>query len=336
MPVYTLPQITDTVDTTFTHTWYEIRPQATDNILNATVIWALLKAKGCFKKQVGGRFIERTIRYQLPVPVMVQKGDILGEGETETETAAFWTWRYVSMPVQRSIFDDQQNSGPSMIKPYIQSRITAARDGLTQFHESALWNAHDTTEVLKQFQGLNDLVPPVASRNSGTYGKIARPTTYTNDVPTVGNTFWSPKYKQYSGTIEQVLVSDMNNLYNTIHNQQIPPDIIITDQATYELYTEYGLDATQIVMNDNTKRLLDLGFDVIQFRGKPMVYTPNIAVNNILMLTSQFIDVVYDPNMWMAMTEWKPIAKQGERLAHILSAMNMVTDQPRRHGRLYV
>ncbi len=332
----TLPTLTETIDTTFTHTWYEIRPAATDNVLNATPIWALLKAKGAFKRQVGGRFIERTIRYQLPTPVEVQKGDVLGEGEIDTETAAFWEWRYISIHVQRSIFDDQKNAGESQIKSYVQTRITAARDALVQEHERDLFNAHVALETGKALQGLNDLVPPVATRNTGTYGKIARPTTYTNDVPTDGNTFWSPKYKQYTGPVEQVLVSDMNNLYNTVHNQQIPPDIIITDQATFELYTEYGLDATQIVKNEQNQRLLDLGFDVIQFRGKPMIWTPNVATNNVLMLTSQFIDVVYDPNMWMAMTEWKPIAKQDTRLAHILSAMNMVSDQPRRHGRLYV
>lgn len=332
----TLPTLTDTLDTQFTHTWYDIRPVATDNVLLATPIWALLKAKGCFEKQVGGRFIERSVRYQLPSVVAVQKGDILGEGEVELETAALWEWRYLSTAVQRSIFDDQKNAGPFQIKSYVNSRITAAKDASVQTFETKLFNAHVPTETGKEIQALNDLVPPVATRNTGTYGRIPRPTTFTNDVPTAGNTFWTPKYKQYTGPVEQVLVSDMNNLYNTIHAQQTPPDILITDQATYELYHEYGLDATQIVKNEQNQRLLDLGFDVLQFRGKALIWTPNIATNNVLMLTSQFIDVVYDPNMFLSMTEWKPIAKQGERLAHILSALNIVSDQLRRHGRLYV
>lgn len=330
----TLPTITDTIDNTFVSTWYDIRPVAADNILNATPIWALLKAKGRFIKQVGGRLVERGVRYAVPSPIAVAKGDILGEGETETETAAFWPWRYISIPVQRSIFDDQQNSGPSQIKSYLQMRITAAKDGMIQASETKLFNPHTPNEDGKDFIGLNDLVPPTATRNTGTYGKIARPTTYVNDVPTVGNTWYSPRYKTLSGAIEQTLVSDMKNLYNTIHNNQIPPDIIITDQPTFELYEEYGLDATQIVRNESNQRLLDLGFDILQFKGKTMTWTNNVTASNVLMLTSQFIDVVYDPNMWMSMTEWKPIAKQGERLAHILSAMTLVSNQLRRHGRL--
>jgi hypothetical protein len=332
----TLPAITETIDNLFVHTWYEIRPEATDNILLATPIWALMKSKGCFVKQVGGRKIERTVRYALPNVTMVKKGSVLGEGEIENKTAAFWNWRYMATAIQRSIFDDQQNAGKFQIQSYLQDRITDAKDTMVQNHETKLFNPHTPLEDGDDFIGLNDMVPPLATRNTGTYGGIARPTTYTNDVPTAGNTWWSPKYKQYSGAIEQTLVTDMKNLYNTVFNQQVPPDIIITDQATFELYEEYGLDATQIVKNEGNQRLLDLGFDILQFKGKPLVWTPNIATNNVLMLTSQFIDIVYDPNMWMSMTEWKPIPKQGERLAHILSAMTMVTPQPRRHGRLYV
>lgn len=328
----TLPALTETLDTAFTHTWYDIRREATDNVLNATPLWALLKSKGCFKKQVGGRYIERTIRYQLPTPTNVQKGDMLGEGETETETAALWTWRYIAIHVQRSIFDDQKNAGPSMIKPYVASRITAAKDALVQYFEQQLYNSHVTTETGKAVQGIFDLCPPTATRSTGTYGGIARPTAFASDIPTTGNTWWSPRYYTLTGAIDQTLVSDMNHLYNVIHNQQIPPDIILTDQATYELYTEYGLDAVQIVQNESYKKLLDLGFDVVMFRGKPLIWSSYAPANTVRMLTSSKIEVVYDPNMWMAMTEWKPIAKQGERLAHIVTALNIVTDEPRRHG----
>jgi hypothetical protein len=334
MATTTLPTITDTIDNQFVSTWYDIRPVATDNILAATPIWALLKQKGRFVKQVGGRLIERTVRYALPTVQAVTKGDILGEGEVEVETGAFWEWRYISTAIQRSIFDDQKNAGKFQIKSYLNQRITAAKDAMAQAHETKIFNAHTPNEDGKDLIGLNDIVPPVATRNTGTYGKIARPTTYTSDVPTVGNIWWSPKYKSLSGAIEQTLVSDMKNLYNSIYNNQIPPDIIITDQPTFELYEEYGLDATQVIKNEGNQRLLDLGFEMLQFKGKPMTWTPNIAASNVLMLTSQFIDVVWDPNMWMAMTEWKPIAKQGERLAHILSACVPITDQPRRHGRL--
>ncbi len=80
--------------------------------------------------------------------------------------------------------------------------------------------------------------------------------------------------------------------------------------------------------------MADLGFEVLRFNGKPMIWTPSMTANHMLMLTTDFMEFVYDPNMWFSMTEWKPIPLQTTRIAHILSAGNLISDQLRRHGRL--
>ncbi|KKL11579.1 hypothetical protein LCGC14_2544440, partial [marine sediment metagenome] len=36
----TLPELTETIDNAFLHTWYEIRKEAIDNIIDATPVWA--------------------------------------------------------------------------------------------------------------------------------------------------------------------------------------------------------------------------------------------------------------------------------------------------------
>lgn len=332
----TLPQLSETIDNAFLHTWYQIRPQATDNILNGTPLFAWLKEKGCFKKQVGGRYITRTVFYDFPLPTNVQKGDSLGEGEKETDTMGVWTWRYVATPVQRSLFDDQQNAGPDKIRDYVATKLQRARSGFSQKHESDLLQAAVTDESGKAMQGLNDLIPTVANRATGTYGKIARPTGFTGNLPSAGNTWWSPRYTSITGPIDVTLVSDMKTTFNTVQNNQEPPDGIVTDQSTFELYEEFGVDAAQIMMNGTTKKILDLGFDALQFKGCTMLWTGNMTAANMLFLTSEYLDVVYDPNMWAAMTPWKDASggKTGERLAHILTAINVVSDQLRRFARM--
>ncbi|MEK0325385.1 MAG: hypothetical protein QQN63_06735, partial [Nitrosopumilus sp.] len=112
----TLPSLTRTIDDAFVTTWYEIREEAIDNILNATVIWAALMGAGSFTPQVGGQFITRTIVHGEQAAVDVARGDTLPQGEPELETMARWTWRYIATHVQRSVFDDQINNGPSKIK----------------------------------------------------------------------------------------------------------------------------------------------------------------------------------------------------------------------------
>lgn len=334
----TLPALTETLDNAFMHTWYQIRAQATDNILNGTPLMVLLREKGCFTKQVGGRYITRPVFYAIPTTSDVAKGDDLGQGETETDTQAMWTWRYQAVAVQRSLFDDQVNSGPDKIRDYVSTKLERARQSFQQKHESSVFNTQVTAETGKLMQGLFDIVPTsTTGASTGTYGLIARPTAFSVNTPSTGNTWWSPRYVSLTGPIDVTLLTDMTTLYNTCeNNQQDPPDVFVTDRPTFELYEEFCRDAAQILMNGSTKKVVDLGFNALQFKGGTVIWSSNMTTSHIKALNSNYIEYVYDPNMWAAMTPWKDMGggTLAERVAHILSANNMITDQPRRHGEL--
>ena len=321
----TLATFTKTIDNAFTETWYDIKPEATDNILLATVVWAVLMKNGCFDTQVGGNSIERTIKYAVgPSATPVVKGDILGQGEFQTETAAFWTWRYVASSIQRSVFDDQQNNGKYRIKDYVKKRTLEAKEALEQNYETSLLQAEVTDESGKAIQGLNDIVPSFNNRATGTYGGINR-----------SNPWWVPNYLALTLPVEVNLLANMKTLYNNIFKNQSPPDLLLTDQGTFETYEEFALDQVQIIKDESTY-LADLGFEVLRFKGKPLIWTPNMATSNVLMLNTDFIEVIYDPELWFDMTEWKAIPLQGDRIAHILCTMNVISSQLLRHGRLYL
>jgi hypothetical protein len=336
----TLPVFTKTMDNAFVTTWYDVRAEAIDNILNATPLWAILVAAGCMTPQVGGNDITRTIRYGQDTAVAVAKGDTLPSGEVELETTARWTWRTIAAKVQRDTFDDQKNRGPMKIKDYVGMRLTAARDALEQKYESNLLRAVVTDESGKEMQGLHDMIPPIASRSSGTYGGITRPATYSLDsslnvyTPATGNTFWGPRYATGTlASIEDDLISDMKNLYGGIHNNQSAPNLIIGTKAMWDLYGEFALDISQIVKGTSTF-LADLGFEEYRFNGKPFIYSSSMTANHMIMLNTAFCEIVYDPDFWFAMSEWKPEPMTTKRIAHILSFANVISDQLRRHGRL--
>jgi len=343
-----VPSYTKEIDDYFVSTWYEIRKEAIDNILDSTVLWAALKEKGCLTPQVGGRHIDRTIRYGEETTQYVKKGSVFEQGEPELKTMAIWNWRYLAGHVQRSIFDDQQNSGKFKIASLVEDRLQATREALRKTLEDDLVRASASDETGDEIQGLNDLLPESTSKvvkgggSSDTYGGIDRPTAYSagaNGVyaPSAGNTWWGGKIMPLNTPIAVNLLSDMKKMYNSVHNNQIPPDLIVCDQVLFELYEDFALDASQIVKDEGT-RLADLGFEVLRFKGKPLVWTPNLYMSSkshMLFLTTQFLEIVYDPNLWFDMTEWKSIPLQGERIAHILSAINVIGTQPRRFGRLY-
>jgi len=327
----TLPSLTRTIDDTFTHTWYEIQKDAVDNILDANVVTAALREKGCFTSQVGGIFITRTIQYGKKETTEIAKGSILPHGEDELETMARWDWKYFATHVQRNAIDDQKNAGKFAIKNLVSTKLKAAKQALQDKLESVMfgaWSATAEAETTKTVLGLNELVPPYDDRENNTFGNIAR-----------SNDWWVPKYKEASANPEVNLMSDMKNLFNTCTAHIESPDLIITGQTWFEIYEDFALDMSQLLVKDSGK-LVDLGYRVLKFKGADMVWVPDARIqlsslNQMLMLNTNYIELVFDPKMWFAATEWKPIALQLERVMHILCTCNLIGTQPRRHGRLY-
>ncbi len=335
----TLPSYTKTVDDEFVSTWYEIREEAIDNILSSTLTWNILVAAGCLTPQVGGDIITRTIQYGTTDAENVAKGSVMASGEPDIDTMAWWQWKYIAVNVQRSTFDDQKNAGPAKIKDYVGRRITSARDGLEAKLETDIHTDFQSSETGTTMLGLNDMVPGISDseRIVGTYGNINRPASYDAsgvEEPATGNTWWGPKY--LDGTLASIdvdLLDDMKLLYNTLHNNQVPPNLIMTTQTIFETYETYGVDISQII-KDETTRLADLGFEVLRFKGKPIVYHGSMTANSVLFLNTDFIEMVYDPNLWFDMTDWKPTALEFDRAAQIILACSLISTQLRRHGRL--
>jgi len=281
-----VPTLEEKLDNKFLSTWYKIQKEATDNILEASVVMTLMREKGMLEKQVGGRLLTENVRYDVSGSKWVKKGSTLPQGEKETETMGIWTWNYLAGHVQRSAIDDQQNSGPDKIKDYVKGRITDARDGLAQDLEkyllygsedlSSFFETDTETLVPEEIeieghdgpvtQGLNTLVPPPDYANNrlvadGTFGRIKRCSAYTTnsvgcyvpDKANATNAFWGPRYGILRKPYAVYLVEDMNRLYDTIFNNQVAPDIILSTLELFEVYKDMALDVTQIVTDTKTR-----------------------------------------------------------------------------------
>jgi hypothetical protein len=331
----TLPSLTRRMDTAFTTTWYEMQAKATDNILDSNVISAALRAKGCFKPQKGGDSIERTIRYGTKTAIAVAKGDTLPTGEDELETAAFWDWKYIAVHVQRSFQDDQKN--------------TAARDAMDSKYESCLIAAVDTTtgglplRAARDPYSLFNILPGT----SGTYynytesGSTTADYTYGGIKTSSVNTWWQGKYTTATNPCTMNLKDQLRTLYNTAcGGSNDRPDLGITTQTVFEAFEDVCESEIQRVSQDSGKtgrRLAQLGYDVLYYKGAEMVWTPASAwpTGVTLLLCTRYIDVVYDPGAWFAMTPWAYVQNGLERICRIVSTFTgPICYQLRRQARL--
>jgi hypothetical protein len=95
------------------------------------------------------------------------------------------------------------------------------------------------------------------------------------------------------------------------------PDIILSGQTPYEYYEDETMEQKQIV----NKKLGDAGFTNIEFKGIPMVWSPQCSNARMYFLNTKYLYFTYDPIMNFNMTEWKVIPDQvNDKAAQVILA----------------
>ncbi len=352
----TLPQWTKTLDDDFVNTWYEIRANVIDNVLEATVFTAALKNFGCFTEQVGSEIITRTVGYGQKSTQRFDRGTVLSQSVVPLDTMAEWNWRYFTVDVNRSLVDDAVNAGRFQIKSYVARRLEAARNALVQDLETMLMQWGASYPAPYPPKGLYDICTNATAEGivSGSGGAVSDTSVSgtANGKINKTNAWWrnwtmadgasassatEDAKKQAGPTNEPYalnLVPDMRHLFNKIRDNQEAPNFILTDQDLYEAYEDEAQDKQTIVQSAFTKKAVDLGFDAFTYKGATMSYTGKLSgTKHLVMLNLNHVEMVYNPNLWFDMGEWKNTPSQFERVAYIVCmTTGLITAQPRRHG----
>jgi len=353
----TLPTLTRTIDDDFTNTWYEIRAEVIDNILDATPYWAALKYHGCLTPQVGGEYVTRTVGYGEKSTQRITKGSVLSQSAPDLDTMGIWNWRYFLVDVNRSVIDDAKNAGKFRIKSYLARRMEAARNAIVQDIETYLhqWGAYYAAPL--QPNGLYDICPNNTAEDvdgaapwngDGSDSDSQQSGTSNGGISRADGNEWFTNWCAFDGATEDTtdkevatnasytvnLLPDMRHFWNLITANQEAPNFILCDQDFYEAYEDEVADRQQVVRNGFTKEAIDLGFDALTFKGATMTYSGKLAGTlHLFMLNLNYVEFVYDPNLWFDMTEWKSSPNQLERVAYIVCMTpGLLTTQPRRHG----
>ena len=314
-----LPTLTRTLDDDFVNTWYEIRAEVIDNILEATVFTLALKENGSFVPQVGGEYVTRTIGYGQKSTQRIQEGTTLTQTVKKLDTMALWNWRYFVVDVNRSLIDDAKNSGKFKIKDYLSRRLEAARNAIVQDIEKYLtqWGAAYNAPL--QMNGLYDVCPNKTAETAGaspftdtennsdaqasgtSNGGISRANNYWKNWVAYDNATAADSTLIAGATNEPYslnLLPDMRHMFNKVNANTEPPNFIMADQDIYESYEDEISDKQQIVRSAFDKKAADLGFETLTFKGATMTYTSKLSgTKHLFMLNLNHIELVYDPNV---------------------------------------
>jgi len=313
--------LTEQLDNLYTTTWEHRKAKAHDNIFTATPFWFWLKEKGKFQTEQGGRFIMEPLEYAKNDSVeWIGKGDAVSLNDYEFLTESKWDWRYMTASLVRFGVDDQQNRGKAAIMKLMTKKLDNTENSMIDALETALFAAQSGDSI----EGLQNLVPddPTASEDAGGVD----PSTYT---------WFRNNAKDMTGlSFSTQGIAEMRTMLNLCSKNRLQdkPDIIVTAQTPYEYYEDETMIQKQIV----NKTLGDAGFQNIEYKGIPMIWSPACASDRMYFLNTNFLYFVYDPMMNFDMTEWKAIPDQvNDRAAQIILACAFIITRRLCQGLLY-
>lgn len=312
--------LSEALDNLYTTTWQHMKSEIADQIFDATPFWFWLRAHDGLDSVAGGRFLTEPLRFAKSDKVkFIGRGGTVQLSDKEFLSLAVYEWKYLVDSIVRFGVDDQKNRGRMQIINLVTAKLENSRDSLVDKIESVLF-ADNSADPLA-FHGLQELAPddPTAA---GTFGGIDQ----------VANTWWRNKTKNMTGLSFAVHgQSEMRTMYNNCGNNIASdfPNIIVSGQSPYEFYEDSVIEQKRIV----NKTLGDAGFQNIEFKGIPMIWSPSCANTRMYFLNTKFLKFKYDPAMFFDMTEWKTIPDQvNDRAAQIVTAGNFVTGRRRVHG----
>ena len=321
------PTLTEQLNTMYTTTWYLRRKTVVDNAFNATPFWYLLSKKGKRSTQEGGRSIEIPLQYAKNETVkFIGRGGTVELEATDPLTVVHWNWKYLTGHIIRYFADFQQNRGKAQLIKKVNADIDNLQSSLIDKLETSLFS-DGTGDGNMAIDGVGNII--AISPTTGTVGNLDR-ATYS---------WWRNNYKNMSGEAASIyLRKRMGTMFNNCGQMGEGvsrfPDIIVCAQDVYEIYESEALEISRILIGD--RKMADLGFGDIAFKGRPITWSPSCPATYLYMLNTSVMEWVADPIENFTLGEWLPIINQPrDTVAHTMTVGDLTAGNCKRLGVIY-
>src|SRR3990167_2472184 len=306
---------TANVDGLLSHSLSAVRKRLADNIFTRIPLFMWLKQKARISEEGGATLV---------VPIMYGKNNTAksysGYGILDTTpqdglTAAQYPWAQYSVSISISGREERiQNKGEKAILKLLDSKVKQAEMSLRDKLDIDMW-ASSTA-------GTNILALPT----------IVDTTTTIADISKSSNSWWQAQVNA-SGSFAAQGKADMNTTYNEIMNQSMDntgPDFLCGTQAVYEFY-ENSL-VSQLRYTDN--KYADAGFENLKYKGATMTFDGNVPSGVLFFLRSENLKLATNEATNFITTPFIKPENQDARVAQILWAGQLVSDNNRKLGKM--
>ena len=333
-------QVTTNLDALFATTLANYRNTLEDNISESNAVFYEMKKNGQWESAAGGSYIAEDLLYELASFDSYDGYDELPDTPTDGITQAIYEWRQGSVPISYSEKERKQNK--HRIIDLVKAKIKQAEMGFIDgFNKSFLQGS--------LAQGGTTIYTPYVSPSNGSsfidplFKIIDYSPTSSRSVGNINqstSSWWRNRQRTSTATTYAAFLLEWDNMYNSCaRGPGGPPNLIVTDQTTYELLNAayYQQYRTQLREDGNYP------FTNVMFRRAHVVfdqYMPDVesaAAATTTYGTAAFINTAFlkmrvESETNFQMTEFQKPPRGDSRLAHILFMGQTTTGNRRKLG----
>lgn len=300
------------VTTLLTTTLENRRKGIQDAIFNDLATIKFLKDRG----QVildGGASIVTSLMYGKNTTAQFYSGyDQLNITPQEGFTQSQYQWKEAAVSVSVSNREESvQNSGPSAVENLVNQKIKQATISLKDVINTALYAASPGTKDLGSLVTTVDATSSIGEINSTTYS-------------------WWQSDVNASGSFAGRGRADMLALYNALLVAGDAPDFIVTSPTVHAYYEGSLIPQLRYTSNESG----DNSFNALKFKGLPVLMDVAATAGVMYFLNSKNLQLHVSSQNNMKMTEWVKPANQTSKVAQLIMACELVSNNRRRLGKL--
>ena len=337
------------------------RRELTDNIGATNAFLNQILRDDAYESADGGSWIQEPLMYALAPSDSYDGYDELSMLPTDGITDAIYQWRQVASPTvynMREVILNQHR-----IVDLVKARIKQTEMGIQEgFAQSLHWGSiasGGTTLVTPRTSSVN------GSSNIEPLAEFVRydPTSATN--PTVGNidqsaaanNWWRNRTKTSAATDYVTFILELENIYNQCAlGSGGPPNLILMDQVTYELFimafffryrimpgdvpTDFPFEAKKfknaiVVMDD---KVADFYSDLAPTSQNVGGVSSGLTYGTVVLLNTKFFKLRYHPDRdWEMLTDengktFKKPINGDSRVGHCAWMGNLTCNNRRKQG----
>jgi hypothetical protein len=300
------------ITTLLTTTLENRRKDLQDAIFNDLATIKLLKEKGQVVLD-GGASIVTPLMYGKNTTAQFYNGyDQLDTTPQEGFTTGQYKWKESAVSISVSNREENvQNSGESAVLNLVNQKIDQAEMSLKDLLNSAFYAASPSSKEITSLATLVDATSTIGEVNSTTY-------SWWQSLVTSGGSFAAQGR------------ADMLTTYNTLITRGAAPDFIVTT-PTVHAYYEGSLIPQQRYTSNSVG---DASFGSLKFKTIPIIFDTAATAGVMYFLNSKHLQLYVSSGNNLKMTEWVKPANQTAKVAQVIMACELATNNRRRLGKI--